>query len=84
MSREEVAPVTLSERERRILEHSLAWPKRYRNHYAADVRSPNGEVCLDLTRRGLMTRGSEIPGGLVYFHVTGEGIAALEAREVTP
>ena len=68
----------LSDRELAIMQQSVAWPKCYRNHFAAVPSSPDGEVCARLTEQGYMVRGTQIPGGLVYYHVTEKGQSRLE------
>lgn len=54
---------------------------KHRNHYAT---KPSGRQARDkeintLEARGFMKRGRDIPGGLVYYHVTPEGILAAKA-----
>lgn len=51
----------------------------WRNHYAT---YSSDDLWTGLESRGLARRSPrEIPGGLVYFHVTTEGRRALAARE---
>lgn len=71
----------LSAAERHVLEHSLAWPKRYRNHYCASVGHSDWETLQALCARGLMGIGrkpSALSGGDTVFLVTQAGIDALE------
>jgi len=75
----------LSEEETDILRHTIGLNDRtcfeplswwldndnHRNHFAADL----GNSVIDrLAQKGLMFRGRGIPGGLVYYHVTEDGI----------
>lgn len=59
-----------------ILRHALGYNaetgtgSEYRNHYAAN---PDDEPLPELVEMGLIQRGSQIPGGLVYYHVTDAG-----------
>jgi hypothetical protein len=48
----------------------------YRNHYCA---KGDDENMVRMVAAGLMRRGRTIPGGLVNFHVTDEGAAAVGA-----
>lgn len=61
--------------------NALAWwlnNDNHRNHFAADLGHDDNKTLLGLVDRGLMKRGRDIPGGLVYFHVTPEGIAVAK------
>ena len=91
---ERVVPPAVTPYERRLLEqmfglHLLTASERGRqNEYA--VRPLAGtadyDAMLDMQKRGLVTRGREIPGGLVYFHATDAGRQAVIATptEVVP
>jgi hypothetical protein len=47
-----------------------------RNNFAAE---PDDADMAALVAAGLMRRGCDIPGGLVYYHATEAGIAAAQA-----
>lgn len=63
------------------LRHSLGIVGRKkqpsRNFYATE---PDDPQITRLAEAGLMRRGRNIPGGLVYFHVTEAGAAAVGAK----
>lgn len=75
----------LTDREIDIMRHSLGrdypWkkPKDFRNYFAAEPESEDYRLIEQLVGLGLMQRGHTAPGGLVYFHVSTAGIAALKA-----
>lgn len=71
----------MTDKERHIMEHSLGWPKRYRNHFVTDRDSDDGKIIAGLCARGMMResgRPSEMTGGVPCFAVTDAGVAALE------
>lgn len=49
----------------------------FRNYYCAE---PDDENMAALVTAGMMKRGRTIPGGLVAFHVTEAGAAAVGAE----
>jgi hypothetical protein len=63
------------------LRHSLGLSissKAFRNHYATDPGHPKLEA---LVSKGLMVKGRQIPGGLMYYHSTEAGIALAMAHQ---
>ncbi len=69
--------------QRDVLRHALGLNRKdkpYRNFYAAE---PDDKICNELVDKLAMTRGREIPGGLVYFYVTnfGRELANRDADE---
>ena len=67
----------MSEREREIAEHALAWPVQYRNYFAAEHGSPDYKTLEGMVGSGWATVGPRIPGGLVVFYMTDQTIEAL-------
>lgn len=72
----------LSDKERHVLMHALTGgleTKVYRNFFAAELKSENGEACLGLVKRGLMCINADslIFPNVVYFHATEKGAAAI-------
>lgn len=64
-----------------LLRHAVG-KDGFRNHYAVEPLTPawcSWELMVGL---GLAQRGRNIPGGLVYFHVSKPGIAML--RKLSP
>lgn len=43
----------LSERERNVMQHALAWPHIYRNSFYAEIGKPNHAVWVGLVDSGL-------------------------------
>ena len=70
---------------RKNYRRSLAWwldNDNHRNNFAAEPASGDMALILDLVSLRYMRRGRDIPGGLIYFHVTDDGIRA--ARDNFP
>lgn len=75
--------ISLTEQERDAMAHAIGHHSAKgcsvrggRNYYAADVNDP---LWLELVTRGLAVRGRSLSQhGEAYFHVTDEGIAAVE------
>lgn len=74
----------IDDRERHVMVHATAWPKRYRNHFCASEGHDDWPTLQRLCARGLMhDRGrSSLSGGDNVFVVTPAGIELLQ-REVT-
>ncbi len=75
---------TTTQRQTEILRHTLGADSRspgYRNHYAAEPNGDNYADILALVEMGLMKRGRDIPGGLIYFHVTEAGQELIGVKE---
>lgn len=56
---------------------SLSWwlnNDNHRNNFAANPNGTDIKVILCLVEKGLMFRGRDIPGGLVYYHASEDGI----------
>lgn len=71
--------VMISERQRTILEHALAWPKDYRNRFVTGPDTVDYDDCETLVRMGLMERSQHIlNGGLIVYSVTAPGRAEVE------
>jgi len=49
----------------------------YRNYFAAGKDGSDREGLERMVAAGLAVQGRDIPGGLIYFHVTEEGCRAL-------
>ena len=47
----------MNEKERHVMEHSLGWPKNYRNHFCASKGHDDWETLQALCERGLMKIG---------------------------
>ena len=66
---------------RQILKYSLTGGQNrvHRNHFAADLGTTDGLMCVKLVEQGLMVaKGkTEGMGGLVMFHVTQAGAEAV-------
>lgn len=70
--------VMISERQRTILEHALAWPKDYRNHFVTGPDTVDYDECETLVRMGLMERDQRmLNGDLFVYSVTAEGRAEV-------
>ena len=63
-----------------ILENTLAWPKRYRNHYYAMLKSRANDLCKELVSMGLM-EVKDISFHHIIYSVTEKGIQYLEKRD---
>lgn len=73
------AMMVITEREREILEHALGLDRcreAYRNRYTAARGSEDLLVCVALVGKGLLVEFAA-SDGLVTFHVTDAGRAAL-------
>lgn len=70
----------IDDRERHVMVHATAWPKRYRNHFCASQGHADWDTLQGLCARGLMRdRGSSVlSGGDHVFVVTADGLAELE------
>ncbi len=70
-------------RERDLIIHALTGgsnpPRVYRNYFATDLDTPDGQVCVELARRGAMYRvaGCEGITSLAIFRVTSKGAKAV-------
>lgn len=74
----------LTERQRGILHNSLGLlyeKKPYRNHFVVNVASPDHVTCSELAAVGYMEVGEATREGMVYFHTTKEGAAAIGVSE---
>ena len=72
--------VQLSEKERHVLEHSLGWPKCYRNHFCASEGHHDWDALQSLCSRGLMAvvrKPGPLSGGDTVFIVTDAGRDSL-------
>lgn len=72
----------MSPRAKEIAQHSLAWPARYRNYFAAAPGTPDYDSLEDMVRDGWAVTGKIVSGGLVVFHMTDKTIARLAGEEV--
>lgn len=59
-----------------LMTHALG-KDGFRNYYAAEPADKEAKGWEALVELGLAVRGRAIPGGLVYYHVTDAGVAAL-------
>lgn len=71
----------LSEKEKRVLIHSLTGSKKervvYRNHYCASPGHHSWEELQYLVKKGAMISGRQIENGSRFFHVTEKGAQAV-------
>ena len=79
------AELALSEYERELMEHATAWRNKrnrlFRNYFAAGPEGRDRETWDALLARGLAMASPHAGSDrLTFFHVTPEGLKALEAK----
>lgn len=73
----------LSPEERDVMEHATAWRSgRHRNYFATTENTTDWPVWQGLVKRGLAKASAPVDwaGGMTYFSVTPDGLAALETQ----
>lgn len=68
-------PAHLGPKLLRMLEHAVG-DKGHRNYYATEPNDHDWELLVSMK---LAVRGRQIPGGLIYYHVSEPGVAMLRA-----
>lgn len=71
-----MSSVCSGERMLALLSHAVG-ENGYRNYYAVELLAPDYCSWELMVGLGLAKRGHDIPGGLVYFHVSKPGVAML-------